>query len=421
MKAKSADPPPSPPATQPAHGATPAVRQRLASPLLAGFILQLALMVALIVHAVWHIEGIEARVRDIVEVRNLKIRLATDLQEAAYNRHNALVYQALAEDPFERDANFQLFIRWGYEVGKARNELRALPLDAFEQANLQEQDRLIGKIAQLHEEIADLAARDDLLAAQARLTGELRPLNLALTQVIENLRRHERDQIHAALKDAGMATHQAVRLHWILGGALLVLAAVVALLSLRQIARHTRTIVSQMEALQAAGRRLQHEATHDPLTGLANRALFRRRLEEALQHAREEGFSLAVMYVDLDDFKPVNDRLGHAAGDELLRTIAQRLRGAVRVSDTVARLGGDEFALVLTGLDMRDKCPRICEQIEHGVQEPVALAGTTVTPSCSVGHALYPVDGGDIDALLAVADARMYAAKRARKDARGEQ
>ncbi len=407
--------------TEPANRVTPGVRRRIVYLLLAGFVLQLVLMIALIGHAVWHIEGIDARVRDIVEVRNHKIRLATDLQEAAYNRHNALVYQALAGDPFERDANFQLFIRWGYEVGKARNDLRSLALDEFEQANLLEQDRLIAEIALLHEEIADLAARDDLLAAQARLTGELRPLNLALTQVIESLRRHERDQIQAALEEAGVATRDAVRLHWTLGGVLLVLAAMVALLSLRQIARHTRTIVTQMEALQAAGQRLEHEATHDALTGLANRALFRRRMEEALNHAREEDFSLAVMYVDLDDFKPVNDRLGHAAGDELLRTIAQRLRGAVRVSDTVARLGGDEFALVLTGLDKSDKCPRICEQIEHGVREPVVLAGATVTPSCSVGHALYPVDGGDVDALLAAADARMYAAKRARKRARGEQ
>lgn len=406
--------------TEPANGVTPGVRRRIVYLLLAGFILQLALMIALIGHAVWHIEGIAARVRDIVEVRNHKIRLATDLQEAAYNRHNALVYQALTEDPFERDANFQLFIRWGYEVGRARNELRSLELDEVEQANLLEQDALIAEIAQLHEEIADLAARDDLWAAQDRLSSELRPLNLALTQVIENLRRHERDQIQAALEEAGAATRHAVNLHWTLGGVLLALAAVVALLSLRQIARHTHTIVTQMEALQAAGQRLEHEATHDALTGLANRALFRRRMEEALNHAREEDFSLAVMYVDLDDFKPVNDRLGHAAGDELLRTIARRLRGAVRVSDTVARLGGDEFALVLTGLDKSDKCPRICQQIERDVREPVRLAGETVTPSCSVGHALYPVDGGDVDALLAAADARMYAAKRARKRARGE-
>lgn len=404
-----------------ADGATPTARRRIVYLLLFGFIVQMVLMILLIGHAVWHIEGIEARVRDIVEVRNHKIRLATDLQEAAYNRHNALVYQALTGDPFERDANFQLFIRWGYEVGKARNELRSMALDEVEHGNLLDQDALIAEIAQLHEEISDLAARDDLSAAQARLTGELRPLNLALTQVIESLRRYERDQIHAALEEAGAATRHAVHLHWTLGGALLVLAAVIALLSLRQIARHTRTIVTQMEALQEAGQRLEHEATHDPLTGLANRALFRRRMEEALNHAREEDFSLAVMYVDLDDFKPINDRLGHAAGDELLRTIAQRLRGAVRVSDTVARLGGDEFALVLTGLDKSDKCPRICEQIEHGVHDPVQIAGESVTPSCSVGHALYPNDGGDVDALLAAADARMYAAKRARKRARGQQ
>ena len=153
------------------------------------------------------------------------------MQEAAYNRHNALVYQAIADDPFERDANFQLFIRWGYEVGKARNDLKTMPLDAFER----------------------------------------------------------------------------------------------------------------------------------------------------------------------DDFKPINDIHGHAAGDTLLRAIADRLRGAVRVVDTVARLGGDEFAVLLTGLDKGAKCPKICDLIERDVGKPVELASVVVTPACSVGHALYPRDGDSVE------------------------
>ena len=399
----------------------PRMQRRIAKLLAAGYTLLIILMLALIAHAVWHIGQIEALVRDIVEARNQKIRLATDLQEAAYNRHNALVYQAIADDPFERDANFQLFIRWGYEVGKARNELKAMPLDTYERGNLVFQDELIAEISLLHEEISDLAARDDLEGARQRLAADLRPLNIELTEVIESLRRHERDQIHAALQAASQATRQAIRLHLVLGGALILLATAIGLFSHRQLARHTRTIFGQMMALEEAGQRLEHEATHDPLTGLANRALFRRRLDEALTHAREEDFSLAVMYIDLDDFKPINDIHGHAAGDMLLRAIADRLRGAVRVVDTVARLGGDEFAVLLTGLDKSDKCPKVCDLIERDVSKPVELADVVVTPACSVGHALYPRDGASAEALLGAADARMYAIKRARKQARGGQ
>lgn len=399
----------------------PRMQRRIAKLLAAGYALLTVLMLGLIAHAVWHIGQIEALVRDIVEARNLKIRLATDLQEAAYNRHNALVYQAIADDPFERDANFQLFIRWGYEVGKARNELKAMPLDTYERGNLVLQDELIAEISLLHEEISDLAARDDLEGARHQLTADLRPLNLELTEVIESLRRHERDQIHAALEEASRVTRHAIRLHLVLGGVLILLASAIGVFSHRQLARHTRTIFGQMTALEETGQRLEHEATHDPLTGLANRALFRRRLDEALAHAREEDFSLAVMYIDLDDFKPVNDIHGHAAGDMLLRAIADRLRGAVRVVDTIARLGGDEFAVLLTGLDRSAKCPKICDLIEQDVGKPVDLAGVVVSPACSVGHALYPSDGDTAEALLGAADARMYAIKRARKRSRGGQ
>lgn len=393
----------------------PRLQRRITLLLALGYALLIVLMLGLIGHAVWHVGQIEALVRDIVETRNYKIRLATDLQEAAYNRHNALVYQAIADDPFERDANFQLYIRWGYEVGKARKALKAMPLDDFEGSNLRHQDKLIEEISLLHDEISDLASHDDLDEARRRLGTDLRPLNLEFTKVIENLRRHGRDQISLALGEAGRATRQAIRLHLMLGGALILLATAIGLFSHRQLTRHTRTIFGQMTALEETGQRLEHEATHDPLTGLANRALFRRRLEEALTHAREEGFSLAVMYIDLDDFKQVNDLHGHAAGDTLLRAIADRLRGAVRVVDTVARLGGDEFAVLLTGLDKRDTCPKICELIEHEVGRDVELGGVVFTPACSVGHALFPNDGDAAEDLLDAADARMYEIKHAHR------
>jgi diguanylate cyclase (GGDEF)-like protein len=384
--------------------------------LTVGNALLIVLMAGLVGHAVWHIAELEERMRDIVDTRNRKIQLATDLQEASYNRHNSLVYQVLARDAFERDDSFQLYIKWGYQVGKARNELKALPLDAFEHANLTEQDRLVAQIIVQQEEISDLAARELLDEARERMAVQLRPLNLQYVEIVESLRRHERDLIRGALERAQQASRQAVILHLALGGALILLAVFISVKTRRILGRHARTIDEQMQALEKAGTRLEHEATHDALTGLANRALFYRRLQEAIIHAGEEGFLLAVMYVDLDNFKDVNDVHGHAAGDDLLRAVACRLRQVVRKSDTAARLGGDEFALLFVGLEM-DNCPTLCTKVERAVGQPVDLNGVTLMPAGSIGYAIYPRDSEVLDDLLSAADARMYEVKRARKQA----
>ncbi len=159
--------------------------------LLAGFGLFIFLMAVLVAHAVWHINDLKGQMRDIVELRNRKIQLATDLQEASYNRHNALVYQALARDAFERDENFQQYIKWGFQVGLARATLKSLPLDDFESANLQRQDQLVLQIIDQQELISDLAARGVMEEARSRLATDLRPLNRDYTDIVEALRRHE--------------------------------------------------------------------------------------------------------------------------------------------------------------------------------------------------------------------------------------
>lgn len=399
---------------------TPTFSQRafargLSIPLGWGFAVLLTLMAALVAHAVWHISELEHRMQGIVEVLNRKIQLATDLQEAAYNRHAALVYQTLLVDPFERDDSFQLFIKWGYHVGKARNDLKAMALDAFEKDNLAQQDEVVTRISVLHEEIADLAAQGQNARAHDIMATDLRPLNLQFTELVEQLRRYERDHIREALMATQKATGKAVKIHLFLGTVLLLLASLIGLATRHLLARHASTICRQMTDLEEAGQRLEHEATHDPLTGLANRALFQRRMEEGIEFAREEGFHMGVMYLDLDDFKQVNDTHGHGVGDALLKEIAKRLRHVVRAADTVARLGGDEFALVLTGLANPEQCLDLKKKIENEIRRPAVLEGIPLTPAGSLGCVLYPDDGQTLDDLLTAADERMYAAKRERK------
>jgi len=383
--------------------------------LVFGFALLIFLMVGLVGHAVWHINELRAQMSDIVDLRNLKIQLATDLQEASYNRHNTLVYQVLAEDAFERDENFQLYLKWGYRVGDARNQIKSMPLDSFESENLLQQDQLVGKIIVLQETISDLAARGLIEEARNLLASDLRPLNLHYTEIVESLRRYERDLIRAALDKAQQATQKAIGLHLAFGVMLIALAIVIASVTRRWLGRDSKIIYAQVSALEEAGALLEHQATHDPLTGLANRALFYRRLEDAIQHAREENFSVAVMYIDLDGFKQINDVHGHGAGDAILVAVAKRLQQVVRKSDTTARLGGDEYALLFVGIDANNSCEALCKKIQDEVAQPVEYGDFILKPACSIGFAVYPHDGKVLDDLLNTADAKMYECKRKRK------
>lgn len=163
-------------------------------------------------------------------------------------------------------------------------------------------------------------------------------------------------------------------------------------------------------------RELHHRALHDPLTGLANRSLFRDRLEHALARlARRRGTVLALLFIDIDEFKAVNDALGHARGDRLLVLVADRLRSVVRPADTVARLGGDEFAVILEDLADGDEALAIAARAIAAVGAPFELTDQCTTFSISIGVALRSVDGATVDELLQEADAAMYEAKRGGK------
>ena len=164
------------------------------------------------------------------------------------------------------------------------------------------------------------------------------------------------------------------------------------------------------EAISGSQRRLTRQANHDSLTGLANRAAYHARLKDALGRPERRGGTQAVLFVDLDDFKDVNDTLGHAAGDQLLCVVATRLNDAVRPGDLVARLGGDEFALLLDGVPDHDVALAVAERVVAALAAPVELAGTWVHVGASVGLAMRQSDS-DPQSLMRETDVAMYTAK----------
>jgi diguanylate cyclase (GGDEF)-like protein len=172
-----------------------------------------------------------------------------------------------------------------------------------------------------------------------------------------------------------------------------------------------RDVTDRTKGLEAANRQLRHLASHDVLTGLPNRLLLDDRITQAIAQADRQSHEFAVLVIDLDRFKVINDSLGHRAGDDLLREVAQRLKSAVRAIDTTARLGGDEFVLLLGGPVTQAEAVEVGTRAIQMMEPSIRLLGIDVHISPSIGIAFYPRDGQTVDTLLARADAAMYSAK----------
>ncbi|MGN6650012.1 diguanylate cyclase domain-containing protein [Trinickia sp.] len=170
-------------------------------------------------------------------------------------------------------------------------------------------------------------------------------------------------------------------------------------------------IRTQMKTLQTKQQELAHLAGHDTLTGLPNRMRFMEQLDAAIRQAAVNGERLAVMFIDLDGFKQINDQLGHSAGDRTLAVVAQRLRGALHGGDIAARLGGDEFVILVSGVRSIDAIREAADRVQAAMSETMMLGSHRVTVGASMGISEFPVDGDQAEELLVKADAAMYAAK----------
>jgi diguanylate cyclase (GGDEF)-like protein len=182
----------------------------------------------------------------------------------------------------------------------------------------------------------------------------------------------------------------------------------------RSIEQMEMRIARQMEDLHAQKVQLDHLASHDSLTGLPNRRLFIDRLDQALARAKRQHSQLALLFLDLDNFKAINDVHGHAAGDRVLQVVAQRLRAMLRESDTAARLGGDEFVILIEGACDDDSLRHLAGKVQALLAEPIAYQDIELLSGGSVGVACYPRDGSSTTTLIAAADHAMYRCKASR-------
>ena len=250
-------------------------------------------------------------------------------------------------------------------------------------------------------------------AAGARQAGGLHPDEVVGRTWLDHVAPWDRKRVSGQLAEAATGRVRRFEHTSIVDGHARVLSTSVIPLEDEEgeVARllcYSHDITAQKESEEELLRR----AEHDSLTDLPNRGLFMDRLRSGIARAKRNNQPLALLFVDLNNFKPVNDEHGHHTGDRLLRVVAQRLMGAVREVDTVARVGGDEFAVILEAISDADDAAAVAAKIAESIGEPFSIDRRTFRIGASTGIAIYPGDGEEVSALMQHADAEMYRAKR---------
>lgn len=382
------------------------------SPLIgAAFLALIALICGLLFNSLFQLRALGQQLTIVVERHNHKIDVITQTQVAAHIRTDNLFRMVLADDPFVRDDHFLRFNHAGFLVGSGRNALRELGFSPAEQRNFDAQTQLIRRIQSVQEYVIDLLhAGNDKMARQV-LVHQAIPLQEQFNQELAAMRAAYQRANLIAQEQAKQTYRHALLLTLIFGLAAITLALLIAWYTTRKITLKSRQVRTQMAELEQSRAALREEATHDPLTGLANRRLFYDRLQHAIRHAMRYGGKVGILYLDMDRFKDINDQHGHHIGDAVLMEVAQRLLDCVRESDSVARLGGDEFVVLLEGIQGREDCIAAALKIEQSLARTSRFDDLHMEIDASIGQALYPDDGNDEDALIRAADAAMYQVK----------
>ena len=362
-----------------------------------GFIAVLCLMLLLASISLTQLHSINASMENLVEVTNNKTAAANDMRDAIRLRSDSLKSMRLSNDMFDRDEEHQRFINHARKYRIAREKLVNLGMDETETA-LYEQLRQLTKASQPYNDSASVMLMSnapgteiDKVMEQASTTQGL------ILEKLDELVKFEQENTKQALANSRKHYASTRQLLFILTGIALLFSTLVA---------HTVIV-----RISEKNRQLAYQATHDPLTGLINRREFEIRVERAIAHARAQAATHALLYLDLDQFKIVNDTCGHAAGDELLQQLAQILLSTVRHRDTLSRLGGDEFGMLLENCPL-DKAVEIANNLLKSIEGyQFTWSESTFTLGISIG--IVPIDRSttDIASAMSAADSACYIAK----------
>ena len=361
-----------------------------------GFILTIALMLALTGVSLSHMDKADARLKNIVEKNNVKTEMAQIMQRALLERALSMHIIAVLTDAFLKDDEYQRFTVLGAEYTRARETLERLAVSPEEKKVL---TRITGltRVAQPEvEKVIEMGWKDRSPEILNQIRNVAMPKQRLIGEQVAVLIRLQQSLTEAAVKEAEASSANARNVMMLLGGLASVLTGLIAIYVSRRVTGQAKT--------------LEHQALYDGLTNLPNRTLFQDRLAQAIKKSQRVGSSFAIILMDLDRFKEINDTLGHNVGDLLLKEVGERLIRTVRDTDTVARLGGDEYVIILE--DMPEQTiERVAEKILKALDRPFMLGEDMIEISASLGIACFPDHGNDATTLTRRADVAMYAAK----------
>ena len=425
-------------------------------PVLAvGFLTLIALLIAMVALGLSQMAQITASLERVVKEYNVHGSLALEMRRNSRERSMLLHAMTITDDPFERDEQFLELRRLGGQFLEARERLLAMDLMERERTLLDHQRRLSNIAGPLQYQVIDLLAEDRVDEANHILLREAIPAQERALRVIDSFVALQQEHNREALEVTAAEFQQAHRLMLILGTITVIISALVAVyvmrkvggimsaLSLSNIRLGTlnselhrshelleQRVQERTEELREANEQLQSEvnerkraegrltylANYDCVTGLPNRTLFTEHLKLSLAQGRRRHAGVALLFMDLDGFKQINDSLGHEAGDKLLREVGDRLRQRVRDEDMAARIGGDEFTLILGDLKEPTDASIVAEKVIQAIATPFTLNGQTRHIGVSIGISVYPDDTTDMDTLIRYADDAMYEVKRIGKN-----
>ena len=362
-----------------------------------GFFMVVLLMVALTFVGLKHMAQVNFQIKNIVENNNVKIELGQIMQNALHERALSMHSVAVLKDAFLQDDEFVRFNIMGVKYLNARRKLESLELTRNEKTILSKIRVLTQDTQPYVQEVIELGldTNDPIIFEKIRELAI--PKQRLIAEQVRELVFLQQEQAKIALNEEQESYINARNLMLLLGALAIALAILIAMFVIRHVTRQANL--------------LEHQALHDELTGLANRLLFQDRLKKSILGGQRQASSFSIILIDLDQFKVVNDSLGHNVGDLLLQEIARRLKNNVRKMDTVARLGGDEFVIILDSIG-NEQVIKFAEKLVKVIAEPFLLARNEIEIGISMGISSYPEHGHDCITLVNRADMAMYEAKR---------
>ena len=432
------------------------MKNRSPRPILAvGFITVIALLIAMVALGLSRMAQITANLERVVKEYNVHGSLALEMRRNSRERSMLLHAMTITDDPFERDELFLELRRLGGQFLEARERLLAMNLSERERTLLDHQRKLSNIAGPLQYQVIDLLGQERVNEANTILLREAIPAQERALRVIDSFVTLQQEHNREALEVTVAEFDEAYRLMLVLGAFTVFISAMVAIYVMRRVGgmmsalslsnlklgtvnaelhrahdqleqrvmertdelrRTNDQLREEVGERKKAERRLTYLANYDCVTNLPNRTLFAEHLKLTLAQARRRRSAVALLFMDLDGFKTINDSLGHEAGDRLLQEVGARLKEGVRGEDMAARIGGDEFTLILGDIQEPGDAAVVAEKVIAALSHPFTLSSQSRTIGVSIGISIYPDDTADMDTLIRYADDAMYEVKRIGKN-----